>query len=211
VEGAAASGELMPLRALAGRFPTTAQRFSLAYDESVSAIDFLIRAHGQDALVRLIRSYAGGVSDDETFTAALGLDVDAFEAAWLADLGVEEPPAFGPQPAPPGPLPPGWVAGPGPTAGPIATPRPGPPLPAVDDLVGPILAIAIGIIAVVLVVGLIVIGRRLNRGEPLMPPLVRADQEAAQDAWDGDDLATDDLAADDPEPEHAAPEEPEDR
>ena len=119
VENAARSGAIMPLRALVGRFPTTADRFSLAYDESVSAIDFLIRTYGQDALVGLIRSYADGVSDDLAFEDALGVNVAGFEAAWLADLGIEEPPAYGPRPAPPGPLPPGWSAAVQPT------PRPG--------------------------------------------------------------------------------------
>ena len=56
---------------------------------SVSAIDFLIRTYGQDALGGLIRSYADGVSDDLAFEDALGVNVAGFEAAWLADLGIE--------------------------------------------------------------------------------------------------------------------------
>jgi len=40
----------MPLTALDGQFPTTADRFSLAYAESVSALDYLIRTYGQAAL-----------------------------------------------------------------------------------------------------------------------------------------------------------------
>jgi hypothetical protein len=172
VAGAARSGELMPLRALIARFPTTAQRFSLAYDESVSAIDYLIRTHGQDALVRLIRSYADGVSDDAAFGAALGVDVAGFEAGWLADLGIEEPPAYGPLPAPPGPLPPGWAAAP------IRTPAPGSSdLPiatfrttnpgAGDDLSGPIAIGVVALLAILLVVGLLVVARGLNRGDAL--------------------------------------------
>ena len=86
VERTARAGEIMPLRALVGQFPTTAERFGLAYDESVSAIDYLIRTHGQEALVKLIRSYADGVSDDAAFSAALGVDVAGFESGWLADL-----------------------------------------------------------------------------------------------------------------------------
>ena len=35
--------------ALGGQFPTTAERFCLAYAESVSAVDFLVREHGTDA------------------------------------------------------------------------------------------------------------------------------------------------------------------
>jgi Peptidase MA superfamily len=124
VSGAAGSGSLMPLSALDGQFPTAGDRFSLAYSESVSAIDYLIRSHGQVALVKLIKSYAGGVTDDEAFSAALGVDVRGFETAWLAQLGVSEPSPFGPQPAPAGPVPADWAgagATPGIAAGPAAS------------------------------------------------------------------------------------------
>lgn len=170
VENAARSGAIMPLRALVGRFPTTADRFSLAYDESVSAIDFLIRTYGQDALVGLIRSYADGVSDDIAFERALGVNVAGFEAAWLADLGIEEPAAYGPRPAPPGPLPPGWSAvvlptpRPGSSSPPLASPRPS---GSGDDLAEPVLIGVLVVVAVVLVAGLLVVARGLSRGDPL--------------------------------------------
>ena len=48
------------------------RRFVLAYAESASAVDFLIRTHGEDALVSLVRSYAEGRTDDEAFEAAIG-------------------------------------------------------------------------------------------------------------------------------------------
>ena len=122
VGAAVDGGTLMPLDAISGQFPTSLARFSLAYGESVSAVDFLVRTYGRDELVQLIRSYARGVSDDEAFRAALGVDVAGFQAAWLADLGAVEPAAFGPQAAPPGPLPSDWQ-GPAPTPGvPIASP-----------------------------------------------------------------------------------------
>ena len=95
-----------------GEFPTSGDRFRLAYAESVSSIDYFVRTHGQDALVALIGSYADGRTDDEAFEAAIGQDVDAFNAAWLADLGADAADRFGPQPAPRGPLPPGWVGEP---------------------------------------------------------------------------------------------------
>jgi hypothetical protein len=181
VENAARSGAIMPLRALVGRFPTTPDRFSLAYDESVSAIDFLIRTYGQDALVGLIRSYADGVSDDIAFEDALGVNVAGFEAAWLADLGIGEPPAYGPRPAPPGPLPPGWTAAvqptprPGSSSPPLASPRPSSPG---DDLAEPVLIGAIAVIAVVLAIGLFVVARGLSRGDPLFgPSALTADEE----------------------------------
>ena len=128
VDAAVSNQTLMPLSALVGQFPTSFDRFVLAYAESVSAVDYLVRTYGQDELVALIRSYAEGVSDDAAFEAALGVDVAAFEAGWLADLGASAPEAFGPQPAPPGPLPPGWevapTPGPSPSAGASAAPSP---------------------------------------------------------------------------------------
>lgn len=132
VERAAASGDLIPLDGLGGQFPTSGERFYLAYAESVSAVDFLIREHGQDALVELIRSYADGRTDDEAFQDAIGLDVAAFDAAWLADLGAVTPVRHGPQPAPAGPLPEEWTTGGAPVVGGpgAATAAPGASAPA---------------------------------------------------------------------------------
>ena len=195
VENAARSGAIMPLRALVGQFPTQNDRFSLAYDESVSAIDFLIRTYGQDALVTLIRSYADGVSDDLAFEAALGVNMGGFDAAWLADLGVEEPPAYGPRPAPAGPLPPDWTAAveptprPGSSAVPLASPRAS---GAANGLAEPILLGVIGVFVILLVVGLFVVARGLSRGDPLFGPSALAvdgdgDSDDHRDADVGDE------------------------
>jgi hypothetical protein len=110
VKNAVDARTIIPLDGLAGAFPTTADRFSLAYGESVSAVDRMVRVNGRDALVKLIRSYHDGVSDDDAFRSALGRDVAGFEADWLAELGAQPPTRRGPQPAPAGPLPAGWSA-----------------------------------------------------------------------------------------------------
>jgi hypothetical protein len=108
VTAAVGSGGIIPLDGLVGQFPTTVDQFRLAYGESVSAVDFMIRKYGKPALVKLIRSYAGGVSDDEAFSAVLGANTSGFSAVWLQDLGAAQPKAYGPAPAPGGPLPAGW-------------------------------------------------------------------------------------------------------
>ena len=77
VEAAARSGTLIPLDGLTGQFPN-GNDFFLAYAESVAAVDYMVRTYGSDALVSLVRSYADGRTDDEAFTAALGLDMTAF-------------------------------------------------------------------------------------------------------------------------------------
>ena len=108
VASAAANGDIMPLDAIAGLFPTTYDRFSLAYAESVSAVDDIIRTYGKPALVTLIRSYAMGVTDEEAFKAAIGKGVAAFADEWLAAQGGKAPEPFGPESPPPGPVPPDW-------------------------------------------------------------------------------------------------------
>jgi Peptidase MA superfamily len=112
VARAARDGSLIPLAGLTGQFPTSAEQFFLAYAESVSAVDYFIRTHGQDALVALIRSYADGRTDDEAFQSAVGMDLAAFDAAWIADLGADTPVRYGPQPAPAGPQPAAWAGSP---------------------------------------------------------------------------------------------------
>ncbi|MEO5704716.1 MAG: peptidase MA family metallohydrolase [Candidatus Limnocylindrales bacterium] len=200
VERAARTGDLMPLRALIGQFPSPPAKFSLAYDESVSAIDFMVRTYGKDALVKLIRSYADGVSDDAAFSAALGVDTVGFENAWLADLGVEAPKPFGPLPAPVGPLPPDWLAGPPATpapgaTGPVATPRPpGPGASGGGDEAGVLLYVGIGIAGLLIVIGLVVVASRFSRGEPFLAPLTPTPARSAEpndiDEPDRDDDST---------------------
>ena len=127
VENAASSGDLIPLDGLTSQFPT-GSGFGLAYAESVSAIDYLVRKNGQAALVSLVRSYADGKTDDEAFKGAIGMDTAAFNDAWLADLGAKAPVTFGPKPAAPGPVPSGWDGGPAPAASgtPAVRATPGP-------------------------------------------------------------------------------------
>ncbi len=130
VASAVSSGDLIPLTALGGQFPTDAQKTYLAYAESVSAIAYLVNRQGRDALVNLVLAYKDGLTDDEAFSKALGMDLAAFEQGWLADLGAKTPTQYGPQPNPSGPLPPGWDAAPaassglGPLSAPGAKPTP---------------------------------------------------------------------------------------
>jgi hypothetical protein len=108
VASAVGSGDLIPLDALGGQFPADAAKTSLAYAESVSAIDYLVRTDGQPSLVNLVKSYKDGLTDDEAFSKALGRSFAGFQAGWLQELGAQPPVRYGPQPAPAGPLPPGW-------------------------------------------------------------------------------------------------------
>ena len=115
VEAAVAAGTLAPLTSLGGAFPN-GDRFFLAYAESVSAVDYMVKTYGKPDLVKLIRSYAQGLTDDEAFKAALGVEVAAFDAGWRRGLDAKPMASTGPRPAPAGPLPSDWT-GPGPGAG----------------------------------------------------------------------------------------------
>lgn len=124
VRDAVAAGEVIPLAGLEGQFPTRRDKFALAYAESVSSIDFLVRTYGRDALVKVVQAYAHGVTDDAALQGAIGVDVAAFNDAWLKDIGAKTPVPLGPLPDPPGPLPSGWSSSPAPEAS-VAAATPG--------------------------------------------------------------------------------------
>jgi hypothetical protein len=109
VAQAVKGGTLVPLAALAGYFASDPNRIYLSYAESVSAVDFMVRKYGQSAIQKLLKTYGQGATDDEAFTAAFGIGMDAFNESWLANIGVPAPTEYGPQPAPTGPIPPGWT------------------------------------------------------------------------------------------------------
>jgi hypothetical protein len=179
VSDAVSAGTLIPLDGLVGQFPTSAEGFYLAYAESVSAVDFLFRTYGRDALVTLVRSYKEGRTDDEAFQKGLGVDTTAFATAWLSSLGATAPQRYGPQPAPAGPIPSGWL-GVGAVAAPTAsaitgaspgsTPGPAAPAPATGSGVDATM-IAMAVLAVVIVIGIVGLvvarrGRRRRAGGP---------------------------------------------
>ncbi|MGH2407516.1 MAG: peptidase MA family metallohydrolase, partial [Candidatus Limnocylindrales bacterium] len=162
-------GTLLPLEALRDGFPSSRQDlFYLGYAEGTSAVDFFIRHFGEPKLVALIRSYAGGVTDDEAFKAATGMDLIGFEAAWLDDIKAAQPQPFGPSSPVPGPTPLDWTAS-GPAA-PVGSAAPSGTVavggsrsaPATgasrDLLVGAFGGIVLGVL--IIVVGLVVVRRR---------------------------------------------------
>ena len=173
VAGAVASGTVIPLDGLEGPFPQRQALFYLSYAEAVSAVDFLVRAYGQPKLVKLIRSYATGLTDDEAFRAATGGDVAAFDAAWLRAIGAAPPRSYGPQPAPAGAVPPGWsgsgatMTSPGSSApasvSPGATAGPGAPAPGPGGSGGLLPEIVAAAVGLLLLAGLVLVLRDRER------------------------------------------------
>lgn len=160
VAGAGADGTLAPLPSLGGSFPN-GQRFFLAYAESVSAVDYMVRTYGKPALVSLIRSYAKGLTDDDAFTAALGVNVAAFDTGWRTSLGARPMASTGPRPAPAGPLPPDWTgtgSGTAPSGGPAAASfAPDVSAPPLSVIVQPANRVDLGLLGLALAVGAIAI------------------------------------------------------
>jgi hypothetical protein len=156
VSDAVSSGALIPLEGLVGQFPTSADGFFQAYAESVSAVDFMVRTYGRDALVTLIRSYKDGRTDDEAFQKGLGVDTAVFAAGWLADVGAKAPTRYGPQPAPAGPVPSAWLTGPA-----LPAPSGG---GGADATLAVLAMVAFGLLVVVVVVARR--GRRRSDGGP---------------------------------------------
>ncbi len=107
---AAVSGTIIPLEGLGGQFPTRPGRQSLAYAESISAVDYFVDTYGQDRLVGLINAFGQGSGLDGAFLAATGTDFAAFDAAWLDALGADQPEPYGPTDSVPGPVPDEWAA-----------------------------------------------------------------------------------------------------
>ena len=114
VEAAARAGTLIPLEGLDGQFPTRARRFSLAYAESVSAVEHLVGTYGEGALRSIVEAYAAGLGTDDAFRQALGVDLETFAAGWLESVGSGPIEPTGPRPAPPGPVPDAWRSSPAP-------------------------------------------------------------------------------------------------
>ena len=175
VEAAARDGSIIPLDGLVGQFPTTRDGFFLAYAESASAIDYLVRTYDKDALVALIGSYADGRTDDEAFKTALGVDTAAFGDAWLADLRADRPAKRGPQPAPAGPRPSSWSVGSARPPAATTAPTSGPGSASSTDGTsargdgGPLILVVV--VAMLLAAGALVIARtRGRRGPPTSPP-----------------------------------------
>lgn len=175
VSDAVRAGTLVPLTGLTGAFPERQELFYLAYAEAVSAVDFFVRTYGQPKLVQLIKSYAGGVTDDEAFRAAAGVDVEGFQAAWLAALDARPQPTYGPRVAADGPRPAGW-SGAAASGSPAATTDASGSgnagrFPLGDDfeaVAGPLLVGAV-VVAAVLLVALLVFLRRRRGADGTLP------------------------------------------
>ena len=83
---AAAAGRLFYLDELFESFPQDSQGLQLAYEQSRSFVNYLVRRFGEGALRRLLQSLASGASPREAFEEVLGVELVAVEDDWRAGL-----------------------------------------------------------------------------------------------------------------------------
>lgn len=78
---------LLPVRTLSGTFPADPSAANLAYGESWSVVDFIIRHYGRDKLAQLLQDFKTGGYYDDVFQKVLGVDTDGLENEWRKDIG----------------------------------------------------------------------------------------------------------------------------
>lgn len=86
---AAAAGRLFFLAELSDQFPVDQQGLQLAYEQSRSFINYMVRRFGEDALRLLLQLLASGAVPWEAFEEAFGIDPAMAEDDWR--LGLRSP------------------------------------------------------------------------------------------------------------------------
>jgi hypothetical protein len=100
VESAAQQGRLLPLVSLSGGFGRDPEQVRLSYDQSLSAVTYLLETWGDPGLQGLIAALKSGKPVRAAVESALGVTWEEFEAGWITWLGVPTTPAAPPTPTP---------------------------------------------------------------------------------------------------------------
>lgn len=80
---------IVPIRTLSGSFPADPSAANLAYGESWSVVDFIIRHYGREKLAALLQAFKAGGYYDDVFQKVLGVDTDGLENEWRKDVGAQ--------------------------------------------------------------------------------------------------------------------------
>lgn len=80
------TGQAYALREIEEVLSFPSENAMLAYQQSVSAVRYLIRRHGDDVLARICRELRRYHDMDSAMLEAIGQDVAAFEAEWMTAL-----------------------------------------------------------------------------------------------------------------------------
>jgi len=83
---AVAAGTLFPLAELEDAFPLDPGKRGIAYEQSESAVRFLARSRGAEAIPAILQAAGRGVEFGAAFHEAAGMDLADFERRWLASI-----------------------------------------------------------------------------------------------------------------------------
>ena len=75
---------LISINSLSSPFSAFADISSLSYAESRHIVSYLIEKYGQDKMLRLLDTFAGGATTDEALSAVYGFDMDGLNTEWQA-------------------------------------------------------------------------------------------------------------------------------
>jgi hypothetical protein len=89
--------KLMTLQTLSSSFPADPEQAGLAYAESGSVVEFIIKHYGQKAMAHLLEIFSKGALYDDALEQALGVDTWGLDNAWRQSIGA--PPLEIPAPA----------------------------------------------------------------------------------------------------------------
>jgi hypothetical protein len=80
---------IFPLRSLGGNFPEDSDLANLAYDQSYSVVDFLIRRGDASRMRTLLERLGNGTTADDALMELYGFNVDGLDAAWRESVGAK--------------------------------------------------------------------------------------------------------------------------
>ncbi|MCZ6789242.1 MAG: peptidase MA family metallohydrolase [Chloroflexi bacterium] len=88
LERAVEDDRLFSVRGLSGAFPTDGNDALLAYGESWSLLDYLVRSYGPQKLDELFAAFRSGNATDVALRQVYGLDQAGLDQEWRRSLGV---------------------------------------------------------------------------------------------------------------------------
>ena len=88
VRSSAQNEDLISLASLENGFGAfNEDRVHLAYDEALSAVTYLVAFYGEADLGALLKAYKQGITTNDAFRSALGVDARTFESDWAEWAG----------------------------------------------------------------------------------------------------------------------------
>lgn len=86
LDSAVLSGRFIPLRSLHEKFPSDEKSFLLAYEQSKSTAEFIIKKYGEEGLRNLLNRLKNGHPVEEAILSEFSVSFPDFEAEWKNHL-----------------------------------------------------------------------------------------------------------------------------